>query len=674
MELQHFSHKHPLIFNEERSHESDDNAFCSGCGAAVSGPCFSCVECGFYLDNKCAKAPIEMNHPFHCNHSLNLLESSPYGEGACTCNFCDKYCENFVYHCSCNLDLHIKCALFLYDVAEKKIGDQLQWIENKDPSISTENHSEELKEAECFVCWKPLLGSAYLSLDSGFFLHKKCAELPLEINHLCHRQHSLFLQFNLLPCKICEETQRRGLSYYCPICKFVLHIECVSPPPTIEDTSSHEHSFTRLLLRISSFTCDACGTSGKHVSYVCSTCSLIVHKKCTSLPRIIKSILHQHLVFYKYFVVDSECGALECVICHEEVNKECGNYYCADCKFILHVNCALQDPRWYYKVESRDAFEKLNKNGADTMDPSFFVIKEIRHGENVINTEIKHFSHQHNLILHDEVKDHKCCDGCSQLIETSFYGCLQCDFFLHKPCAQLPRKKQIWGHFHQYPLDLISDCVFLCAICSFGCSGFSYKCEICDDLYCVRCAGRSSACTSQGHKHPLLFYLKYDGQCNVCGGSIHDLSIFRCKGCDFNVHYQCLLLPQTARHKCDEHFLTLTNHEDNDYSEYHYCDICEEKRSPSNWFYYCAICDKSAHPKCVLGDHPFVKRGSSIFIESEHPHSLVFVQKVYPYPECCKCGQPCLGLALECAETRCNYIVHCTCGYPFPREPFQIQF
>ncbi|XP_022748002.1 uncharacterized protein LOC111297612 [Durio zibethinus] len=309
------------------------------------------------------------------------------------------------------------------------------------------------------------------------------------------------------------------------------------------------------------------------------------------------------------------------------------------------------------------------------MDPSFFVIKEIRHGENVINTEIKHFSHQHNLILHDEVKDHKCCDGCGQLIETSFYGCLQCEFFLHESCAELPRKKQIWFHAHQHPLNLISDCLFICDLCRFGCSGFSYKCGICDRRFCVRCAELSLACTSQGHNHPLLWYYEYDGKyCIACGVSTDDNSIYRCKGCDFNVHFRCTFLPQTARHKCDEHFLTLTYHEDNDYPEYHYCDICEEERCPSYWFYYCAICDKSAHPKCVLGDHPFVKRGTSIFIESGHPHSLVLVPKVYPYPECCKCGEPCLDLALECAETRCNYIVHWTCGYPFLREAVQIWF
>ncbi|XVF83590.1 hypothetical protein PTKIN_Ptkin16aG0501400 [Pterospermum kingtungense] len=654
MELQHFSHQHPLVFNEEQSHESE--VYCSGCGEVVSGPNFSCLECGFYLDKQCAEAPSEMNHPFHRNHSLSLLVSSPYPVGLVIwCDFCNKKCEKFVYHCSCGLDFHIKCALFSYIIAEKKV-DHLQHIAYKDPSISPENLSQELKETKCFACWKPLADSPYLSPDSGFSLHKKCIELPLEINHLCHRQHFLSLQFNSgrLPCQICQETQPRGVGYCCSICKFVLHIECMSPSPIIED---HEHPFTRWLTQFS-YTCNACGTLGNYVSYICSTCCLMVHNKCTSLPPLIKHAYHQHPLFHKYFVVDNESGTLECGMCHEEVNKKCGSYYCSHCNFVLHVNCALQKTAWYYKIESKEDYEKALV--ADTGDAPFFVIKD---GENVINTEIKHFSHQHNLVLSEMVKDDdRYCDGCSMLITTSFYLCLQCHFSLHKTCAELPRKKLIWIHFHQLPLNLIPDFYFRCVFCQVQCSGFAYKCmeNLCGQLFCVRCAEVSLIRTSQGHKHPLLYYYEYDGKyCNACGGSTDGISIYRCKGCDFNVHFSCTFLPQKARHKCDEHLLTLTYHEDSDYSKYHYCDICEEKRNPNIWFYYCEICDTSAHPTCVLGDFPFVKVGTSGFFNNEHPHSLVVVKKDYDYPECCKlCGKPCSDLAVECAKTRCNFIIH----------------
>ncbi|KAG4181259.1 hypothetical protein ERO13_A10G215640v2 [Gossypium hirsutum] len=416
--LPHFNHVHPLVFNDGRSHKSEE-VYCCACGELVSGPRFSCVNCGFHLDKNCAEAPVEMNHPFHRKHNLKLMTSSPYVEGNPICGFCNNICEKFVYHCSCNLVFHIKCAFLSYKFLVKNFRE----LVHQDKPISSECHSQELKRVQCFACQKSLLEFDYISHDSGFYLHKKCFKLPLEISHLSHRYHSLFLEFNSdhLPCQICQETQHQGLVYCCSTCMFVLHIECVSPPPTIEDPSSHEHPFTRCLRQLP-FNCDVCGTLGNYVSYICLACSLIIHKKCISLPRFIKSIWHDHPISHKYFVVDNECTTHDCLICHKEVNIECGSYYCSKCKFIIHVNCALQKARWYYKIELKDDFDKLLNAMLEvgTMNPSFSVRKMMKIGEKMINIEMEHFSHQHNLVLSDEVKERRYCDGCSQLILTSF--------------------------------------------------------------------------------------------------------------------------------------------------------------------------------------------------------------------------------------------------------------
>ncbi|XP_021295902.1 uncharacterized protein LOC110425337 [Herrania umbratica] len=397
---------------------------------------------------------------------------------------------------------------------------------------------------------------------------------------------------------------------------------------------------------------------GDYAPYICSTCGATVHKDCISLSRIIKSLWHHHPIFHNYFAVKNECGILECGICHEEVNKEHGKYCCSACKFIVHVKCVLEDKSWYYEIASKDAYEKFNEN-ATLVDPTFLVIQENKLDENVINREIKHFSHEHNLVLYDEVRDVKCCDCCSLLIETSFYHCSKCDFHLHKSCAELPTKSQVW--FSPLPFDLIPNRFFKCLACDSLHTGFAYNFN--GSCWCVQCTERSLSYTSQAHKeHLLLFYNKYNGPCNACGNSIDNGEAYRCKSCNFNVHWTCTLLPQIARHKCDEHSLKLTYREVNDYSEYHSCDICEERRNPNIWFYHCALCDKSAHPKCVLGDYPFIKLGIRISSKTDHSHSLIPVQKVYLYPECSKCGQLCLDLALECAERRCSFIIHWRCS------------
>ncbi|OMP14302.1 DC1 domain-containing protein [Corchorus olitorius] len=160
-------------------------------------------------------------------------------------------------------------------------------------------------------------------------------------------------------------------------------------------------------------------------------------------------------------------------------------------------------------------------------------------------------------------------------------------------------------------------------------------------------------------------FIDYQGRCNACGDEI--IAGFKCKECNnFAVEWDCIVLPQKVPHKCDEHLLALTYHDDNTYSETHFCDICEEDRNPSLWFYHCAICDTSAHPNCVIGRYPFMKPGK-IYKESDqlHPHPLVFVKKIhYYFPECFKCGNPCEELALECVDSKCGYIVHWGCVAP----------
>ncbi|EOY18281.1 Cysteine/Histidine-rich C1 domain family protein, putative [Theobroma cacao] len=357
----------------------------------------------------------------------------------------------------------------------------------------------------------------------------------------------------------------------------------------------------------------------------------VVH--CARLPFTL-NVCHHHLLL-KIVVMntdslgENEYGLLECGICHEDVNKELGSYYCFECEYIVHVKCVL-DPGLYYGIESKDDYEKLNGNPA-LMDSSFLVIKRIKLGENVISSEIKHFTHEHILVLYDEAKDDKCCDFCSLLIETSFYHCSECDFCLYKSCAKLPRIKQFWL-LPQFSLN--PTCFFICQLCLKTHTSFAYKAvkNFWSVYICVQCAEFSLARPCQGHEEHLLFlYHKDNGQCNACGDSMCDQSAYTCKDCNFNVHPKCTLLPQTVRHKCDEHRLTLIYHEDNDYSEYHYCDICEEIRNPNIWFYHCTICDNSAHLKCVLGEYSFIKLRSKItteIAEIGHPQSLVLVQKV----------------------------------------------
>ncbi|PPR97517.1 hypothetical protein GOBAR_AA23164 [Gossypium barbadense] len=654
-----YGHQHTLLLlNEDQLIVAD----CSMCGEKVSTPCFSCAEdCGFYLHKVCAEAPLELNHPFHPDHPLllmhhSLLIKNPGYSSGYICDFCYKDGNEFVYHCSCGLDFHIKCALFTFNIAENNLK-ELEHVALLLPLISTENDDDKLEDvAKCFGCWEPLAKYTHFSPDCGFNLHEKCAKLPFKLNRVWHRKHPLVLQFNRerLSCKICQVTTRRGFVYGCSPCKFVVHIECVSTSFdfTVKE-KSHEHPFN-LFRRPSSFICDACGTEGIYVAYICCTCNIMVHKKCTSLPRIIKSKWHDHRLFHKYLLPD-EFGSSDCIICHDEVDPEHGSYCCSHCNITFHVHCVTEYKYSYSIVTLENEDEMPNES-------SISVIEWNDAGE---AEKVKHFKHMHNLMLGPFVGGYEnSCDGCMLPISDPFYYCSECGFFLHKACAELLKMKNVWYHLCQEPLTLISDKVFKCGLCSEVSNAFAYECCRCENKICLRCvvALTPGAQTCLKHEHPLFFYRDQERKCNACGKATWNA--FCCKDCNFVLHAGCFSLPITARHKCDEHILLLTDHDDNNYSKSHHCDICEESRDPNRRFYHCATCDTSAHVSCVLGNYPFLKLGSIIYEETCHPHPLTIVKKKYYYPDCDECSNPCEDVALECSKSECKYIVHWDCVAP----------
>ncbi|MFQ6646853.1 hypothetical protein Gotur_020364 [Gossypium turneri] len=393
MSLLHFSHEHPLVSIESHSHEIE-KVYCSGCGELVSGSSFGCVKCGFYLHRQCTEAPAEMNHPFHRNHNLNLLTRNPYG-GRCICDFCGKTCENFVYHCSCNLDFHIKCALFSHSIGEKRNA-EFEDIPRIDPSINTGNVTEELKKAEFKGCFarlvkNPNVGDLFIVVHHAnlFFISNVPQYLPKSIS-LSIANILLFFKMSM----------NVFLAKYAKIPPNLM-ISCIFV------------QFASLFF--------------------------------TVVPRIIKFYRHQHNISHTYFIEQREHETWECRFCFEEVNTEHGSYFCSKCNFIVHVNCATKNPLRYYEVDS-----------IETMDSEEPVdLREI-----VTATWIKHSWHQHILTLSGDIEDFKQCDGCLLPIVTSYYCCSQCDFFLHKTCAELPVKKHFWFHYCQRLLKLISGCIF----------------------------------------------------------------------------------------------------------------------------------------------------------------------------------------------------------------------
>ncbi|GLT96236.1 hypothetical protein SLE2022_138770 [Rubroshorea leprosula] len=464
--LNHFSHPHPLVLVEDRI---SIIYYCSACHQRVEGSSYNCSECDFCLRKSCAELRREINHPFHPDHPLILYEKGcdQYpGFNSYRCNSCRKEYkkgeELFVYHCSsCKFDLDIRCTLLPNLIT----GDfpKLKHFSHQHSLFFIQNHYIEPQDRSCSACEEPISGPVYCCFDCLFFLHQKCFDLPLEINHPSHRKHSLTLLPNPPPhpercsCHLCSKAYK-GFIYYCSLCEFGIMIKYTFSDHKVIKDKHHEHPFTLVARSSIPFICDGCGTGGEYcIPYVCTTCDIVVHKDCTSLPRNILITRHDHPVSHiYYFLEEKEVKRRSCRICQNEINTEYGCYHCRGCDYFVHVNCAMDKDIFIQEYEVTDEIQNSNQINLGWLigEPSITrILKEEKIGEEVIAIEIEHFNHECKLILCDDVKDEKYCDGRRRSISTSFYYCAECNYILHKRCAELPRKTRHWTFKQTFTLE-----------------------------------------------------------------------------------------------------------------------------------------------------------------------------------------------------------------------------
>ena len=113
MEVQHFSHKHPLVYCEEKT----KRAFCYLYRKKILDSSYRCIKCKrFYLHKSCFELPCELHHPLHRKHLVVLTncQPSPY-PFLLICHHCKEYINlsnsSFYYLClSCEFYLHLGCA------------------------------------------------------------------------------------------------------------------------------------------------------------------------------------------------------------------------------------------------------------------------------------------------------------------------------------------------------------------------------------------------------------------------------------------------------------------------------------------------------------------------------------------------------------------------------------
>ncbi|CAK9179587.1 unnamed protein product [Ilex paraguariensis] len=116
MELKHFTHDHPLNFEDVQKNEGTD-VMCYGCKKPILDHAYCCKECDYFLHKSCAELKREIEDPIHSEHLLKLDAGHPCSlvifAAWKDCNKCDKFLwpTSSVYCCGpCRYFVHVKCA------------------------------------------------------------------------------------------------------------------------------------------------------------------------------------------------------------------------------------------------------------------------------------------------------------------------------------------------------------------------------------------------------------------------------------------------------------------------------------------------------------------------------------------------------------------------------------
>ncbi|KAJ0088734.1 hypothetical protein Patl1_32945 [Pistacia atlantica] len=227
---------------------------------------------------------------------------------------------------------------------------------------------------------------------------------------------------------------------------------------------------------------------------------------------------------------------------------------------------------------------------------------------------LKHISHKQPLVFNEEEQQNysynkeNSCFGCEELVLGPSYNCSQCNFFLHKTCAELPLK--IKHPFHRkHPLVLIPDTSNVswrrpaCFFCNESCRRFAYSCSNCACYLNIKCATLSCVIEPEAREHQIIHWMRaIPFTCNACGEKESEQTPYFCTACRVKVHKSCMSLPHSIKiiqHNhplCRNHFF----HENVSAGSLN-CGICEKEVNSECGSYYCPdYCNFIAHVSCAL--------------------------------------------------------------------------
>ncbi|KAL5555067.1 hypothetical protein UlMin_037303 [Ulmus minor] len=308
--------------------------------------------------------PQVINHSFH-HHTLI------YGNrGSYYCDSCHKFFKDAPsYRCCseyCGFDLDVKCAMMEPIRCEGQ--EHIEHFSHQHPmplvQIDPQHH------IQCFACQSLCSGPTFACKKCEYFLHKSCAELPLQIQHPAHSFHPLFLRvwhYRSFTCNICGKRKKNTFIYECKQCfsEFNMCVKCCHECllslrlPFIKPSIKyryHEHLLCFIEEYYDHIT--HCKASDNYCHqpkasydlhhtpnslFLCMNCDFKIHFICGPLPSTIKLECHMHPLNLVDSVVEANSNENYCDVCEFERNPRIRAYYCEECQYIAHPYCVISE-------------------------------------------------------------------------------------------------------------------------------------------------------------------------------------------------------------------------------------------------------------------------------------------------------------------------------------------
>ncbi|KAL7595355.1 hypothetical protein Lser_V15G30185 [Lactuca serriola] len=281
--------------------------------------------------------------------------------------------------------------------------------------------------------------------------------------------------------------------------------------------------------------------------------------------------------------------------------------------------------------------------------------------------EINHFSHENHplklldyeMIVGASVNggDEKSgligCYACETPISSGFaYACIQCRYFLHKECAQLPLSINDPSLYHHHltltdvknPYSRSWNCDVCCIQKKSGVFSYTFEKDkiyifkACIDCCVARIARKAEAdvikeeakmkVQHEGHpQHILTLQLKPAAfLCDACNSKDEGL-FYQCDSCDFWIHKTCASLEPIIHlpHHPDHELILVYLLPEIFFNFLYYCEICNKYILRNEWLYHCANCRYFVHIRCALNaEQPSIPRdGPSTSTVDEEENGLL---------------------------------------------------